>query len=465
MSATVPTGRECCQRLVASHFETYRSPVIAGRSGYAQAVLARRALAIAPVPIAVVASILPWSVSGTSARSAFALVHALEGVSSALPGWERIGLRAAYSLPVIAACALAAAVLGRIRLSAFLGVVLGAARRRGVNHRDCTTGRERAPRPVGGRRWLCYRDGDRVHGHGAAGRDAVPDEPAPAASPEGLTNGGVAPPVSKSRSPWPRVVAVLVALALVGGGVSAAITLSSSPSGAASPSAAVSDLLSAADHADLLGVLDATAPGERQVIEPGLTGLAHQLERLRVLSSGTNLAEISGLGLHFSGVTTRTQTLSSDLAAVTITSGRVTESVDPSKLPVGSFVNSLAGSALQGGERSQTTTVESGASTPIVTEKVGGRWYVSLGYTIVVDALRAKGGSGVPPSATSAIRPSGGTAPTTRSASSSMTSPRSTFPALSEISHQAKWVHCRPMRRNSSDAPNPNSTRRGPRSI
>ncbi len=126
MSATVPTGRECCQRLVASHFETYRSPVIAGRSGYAQAVLARRALAIAPVPIAVVASILPWSVSGTSARSAFALVHALEGVSSALPGWERIGLRAAYSLPVIAACALAAAVLGRIRLSAFLGVVLGA---------------------------------------------------------------------------------------------------------------------------------------------------------------------------------------------------------------------------------------------------------------------------------------------------------------------------------------------------
>jgi hypothetical protein len=43
-----------------------------------------------------------------------------------MPGWERIGLRAVYAVPVIAACALAAAVLGRIRLSALLGVALGA---------------------------------------------------------------------------------------------------------------------------------------------------------------------------------------------------------------------------------------------------------------------------------------------------------------------------------------------------
>lgn len=237
----------------------------------------------------------------------------------------------------------------------------------------------------------------------------MPDEPAPAASPEGLpTSGGETPPVSKSNSSWPRVLALVVALALVGGGVGAAITLSSSPPGAASPSAAVGDLLGAADHVDLLGVLDAIVPGERQVIEPGITGLAHQFERLTILSSGTNLAAISGLGLHFSGITTTTQALSSDLVAVTITSGRVTESVNPSKLPVGSFVSSLAGSSLQGGERSATTAIKSEASTPIVTEKVGGRWYVSLGYTIIVDALKAKGGTGAPPSATSAIRPSGG---------------------------------------------------------
>lgn len=124
LKGTVRTRCEVSKPVV--HFETHRTAVSGGPSRYAQAVLVRRVLAIAPVPVTVVALILPWSVSGTSARSAFALVHALEGVSSALPGWERIGLRAAYALPVIAACALAAAVLGRIRLSALLGVVLGA---------------------------------------------------------------------------------------------------------------------------------------------------------------------------------------------------------------------------------------------------------------------------------------------------------------------------------------------------
>jgi hypothetical protein len=92
-------------------------------SDYALAVLVRRVLAIAPIPVGLVAVLLPWSTSGITARSAFSLVRALEGIGAVLPAWDQIALRAAYAFPVIAACSLAAAVLGRIRLSAALAVM------------------------------------------------------------------------------------------------------------------------------------------------------------------------------------------------------------------------------------------------------------------------------------------------------------------------------------------------------
>jgi hypothetical protein len=212
-------------------------------------------------------------------------------------------------------------------------------------------------------------------------------------------------PDARRRAPWKRALAVMVAVALVGGGAGAAIALSSSSEGATSPSSAVDALLAAADRSDLLGVLDAIAPGERQVIEPGLTDLVHQLERLGILSSRLDLTDIAGFGLHFSKITSRTRSISSDLAAVTITGGSVSESVNPSELPVGTFLTGLVGGALRGGARTHSSSAMTGASA-IVTEKVGGSWYVSLGYTIAFDALRAKGESGVPPSA-GAIQPAG----------------------------------------------------------
>ena len=235
--------------------------------------------------------------------------------------------------------------------------------------------------------------------------DETESESPPVGVPE--TPGHVARP-SEPRRIWKRGIAFAVAVVLVGGGAGAAIALSSSSSGAASPSAAVNDLLTAAERTDVLGALDALAPGERQAIEPGITGLVHQLERLGILSSGTDLSDISGFGLRYSKVTMTTETLAPDLAAVTFTGGTVTESLDPGKLPAGTFVSALDGGFLKGGARSHTSRLRSGRSGAIVTEKVGGGWYVSLGYTIVFDALRSEGASGAPPSASDAIHPSGG---------------------------------------------------------
>ena len=191
------------------------------------------------------------------------------------------------------------------------------------------------------------------------------------------------------------VLSSAVAVVLIGSGVgtSLAVNTSAAP-GADTPADAVQQLFAAADNADVLSALAVVAPGERSAIEPGLTGLVDQLKHLDVLSSSASLSHVDGLSLMFSRVQTSTTFLTSNLAAVSITSGKVNGSVNLAQLPLGSFVRGLAGSAL-----THTETSSSSAATgrsAIATVEQGGRWYVSLGYTAAVHALRAKGESGAP---------------------------------------------------------------------
>jgi len=207
-----------------------------------------------------------------------------------------------------------------------------------------------------------------------------------------------------------RIVVVVVAVCLAGGGVGAAIAESGSSSGPSTPAGAVETLLDAADHSDLLGAIDAIAPGERAAIEPGFVGLVSQLERLDVLSATTNLNDVGGLTLQFQGIKTKTTMLSSSVAAVAITGGSVTRSLDARKLPIGSFVEGLIQGLLPSRVETSTGPVATGPEA-IVTEKVGGTWYVSLGYTIAYDALRAAGRPAVPPAAAEAVRATGSSTP------------------------------------------------------
>ncbi|MGP8066059.1 MAG: hypothetical protein ACLP81_06755 [Acidimicrobiales bacterium] len=186
-----------------------------------------------------------------------------------------------------------------------------------------------------------------------------------------------------------RIVTVVVAVCLVGGGIGAAVAVTGSSTGSSAPASAVDKLLEAANHSDLLGAIDAVVPGERTAIQPGMVGLAAQLERLGVLSRSTDLSDIGGLSLHFAGIKTATTMLSSTIAAVAITRGSVTGTFDAAKLPVGSFVSTLTHGLLSGAKQTSTSNVTTGREA-IVTEQVNGTWYVSLGYTIAYDALRSE---------------------------------------------------------------------------
>lgn len=193
-----------------------------------------------------------------------------------------------------------------------------------------------------------------------------------------------------------RAVFALIVVALLVAGVTASFTLARGGSqGAGNPDTAVRNLLAAAQNSDILGVLDTLVPAERDALKSGITETTSQLQRLGVLNSNTDLSNLGGVHITFSNVTTSTTNLRSDLAAVSFTGGTVTSQVDPSQVPLGSFTRSVAGSALSRAKRATTTSPLNSGKAVIMTEQVGGNWYVSLGYTIAENARRS-GASATP---------------------------------------------------------------------
>ncbi len=215
---------------------------------------------------------------------------------------------------------------------------------------------------------------------------------------------------SATVAPGAGLLTMAAAVALVGAGTGTSLALSAgSAGGAASPAAAVSDLVTALGNSDVIGMLDALAPGERDAIEPGLEGIFGQFKRLGILSADADLGDVTGVSAKYGGFTTSTDPLAPGVAAVTVTGGSVTGSVDPGQLPLATYFKDLLGVALNG----TVHTATSPASGPLVlgTEEVGGSWYVSLGYSIAINVLKGEGQSGAPPAASSALAAVGASTP------------------------------------------------------
>lgn len=254
------------------------------------------------------------------------------------------------------------------------------------------TGGAEGPAPAGPSYWQRPTVGTTAASPG----DGVGSPPPPEVAPVDVTFGvGAAPPghpggtVSNARH---RILGVVGAVAVLGAGAAVSVSLAAGgTSSASAPSDAVTNLLSAAQHSDVLGMLDSLEPAERDALKSGVTSLVGQLQRLDVLSSSTNLSNVSGLFVQFHNVTTRTDMLRPDVAAVFITGGTATAQVDPVQLPLGGFSRSVAGGALGPTHQLSTTSGISSGQSPIVTVKVGDNWYVSLGYTIAENARRAAG--------------------------------------------------------------------------
>lgn len=176
-------------------------------------------------------------------------------------------------------------------------------------------------------------------------------------------------------------VAILTVAALVAGALFAITTLADDGN---DPEDAVKAMLAAAAEEDVLGVLEQLDPSERDAIRPGLSALVDELERLGVLGDA-DLGGVSGVDLAFDDVRTATRVVNDHVARVRLTGGRAAYRFRADKLPLGAFLRELLGDDL--GDTSSAgddERLEDGGEEDngVTTVKRGGRWYVSIAYSV-----------------------------------------------------------------------------------
>lgn len=183
-------------------------------------------------------------------------------------------------------------------------------------------------------------------------------------------------PRARSRAGLVVAVAVLLIAGL------ASISYVSGGSGSNSPEDAVSALATAIGDEDLLGVLDALAPSERDILRDTVDDVTKELRRLDVVDDDIDLSGIDGVDIDVRDLRLSTRILGDGVALVTV-NGNVVYGITPADLPSGGFLEDALDPA-QADSESRTQPIE---ALELVTIEQGGGWYVSLFYS-VADAAR-----------------------------------------------------------------------------
>ena len=207
------------------------------------------------------------------------------------------------------------------------------------------------------------------------------------------------PPPASPPARGRGVVAALVVgiVGLLAAGVFA-LVLATGEGGSSTPEDAVQALLDAAAQEDVVGMLDSLAPAERRAIQQPVEDLAGELRRLGVLDDGFDLRSLDGIDLEFENVEMTSELLDDDVAVVNLVSGTVRATTTPREVPVGPVVEEfLSGLDEDPFDADPETTVEDIASEDVhvATIRDGGRWYVSLFYS-VAEAARVSSSEQLP---------------------------------------------------------------------
>lgn len=190
----------------------------------------------------------------------------------------------------------------------------------------------------------------------------------------------------RTRSRVGLVVATVVLL--IAGVVSVAYLAGGG--GSSTPEDAVSKLASAVSAEDLLGVLDALAPSERDIFRDTVEDVTDELRRLDVLDDDVDLSAIDGVDVEFRDLRMTTRTLGDGVALVTV-DGEVTYGVTPDELPSGGFIDD----SLRPADADAGSGTQSIEGLELVTIEEDGGWHVSLFYS-VADAARRDAGLPAP---------------------------------------------------------------------
>lgn len=212
----------------------------------------------------------------------------------------------------------------------------------------------------------------------------------------GLTPPPEAPEVSSSSSKLPWVAAVLAALVLLGGGGFFALTAFTSTGGADSPEEAADAMFEAINNEDFVTLGELIEPSERRtIVEPLITEILPELQRLDVLSDEADASNVEGVDLEFSDLTYRVEAVpdAPDMMHVFLTGGEFATEFNAAEFPFSDEYREMMGDDLQDDPRSVEPIEPS--ELPLTFVERDGKWYFS-GWFSFAEAARIDAGERLP---------------------------------------------------------------------
>ncbi len=191
-----------------------------------------------------------------------------------------------------------------------------------------------------------------------------------------------------------RVAGIGATIAVIAGGVGlTTISLqgAAEPGGADTPEAAVREFAQALAGEDLLGMIDVALPEEVDALRAAFDEASAEAKRLGLLDDAFALDGVIGVDVTVDELALRTDTIASDLAAVTSTDGRLGATFDAATFPLGRLIRDAA-QPIENASADRDLATE---PFTLVTLRRESRWYVSLGMTIA-ESIRTGSGAGLP---------------------------------------------------------------------
>lgn len=201
---------------------------------------------------------------------------------------------------------------------------------------------------------------------------------------------GLPPSSPPKKGKAGRIALVALGVVAIGGGGAFAFTQLTGGEKANTPEQAVEGFYRSFERGDFVGMSKAVVPGERDVFLDSLVPLASEMSRLEILEKDFTFDKVKGVSAKLSNYKATSKPLRADLAAVTVTGGKLKATINPKDFPFGDFLRKQFGKQIDEAEASTSTTdlrVGSGDS-PLIVQKIGKRWYISGNYSIAEAARR-----------------------------------------------------------------------------
>lgn len=219
----------------------------------------------------------------------------------------------------------------------------------------------------------------------------------PASTPDYLSDSASlpvpGPPPGSQRSRGKMAGALVGVVALVGAGTFAVAQISSNDSdgGGASPKEVGDKFVAALAGEDLLGTIDLLLPGERETFRQPMIDLSEELGRLEVTDDAVDLNKVPGFDITIEDPEVSvTDTNVEDITDITVT-GAASVTVNGEDVPIGKLLIDR----IFDGDRPDIDSTETSGDfdATFATVKQGGRWYLSVFYTL---ADKARGDQDIP---------------------------------------------------------------------